>query len=344
MNSLTPRLDRQSKSQCINGSCEYFQRGAALPAPTPITLPTGGKDYSSIDRFLLEYQGLWNVAPTSEQSNTSPSSLSNVRRSILFSGDPQDATAKLVMAQRVESIIAVEDSIPSNKLSIALSVYSESATTVRCRILTADAEDDHSTQTEIYNQTLTITKGSWEDISFLSIPMSAMSANGYEIEMTLEDMDEFGAVKTHKITGLRAWKSVNDNVREFSGRGRDFTEELQLCQRYYEKNQVEGQPLTNTFTDNTRAETQVFISANDGIKYGNKTAYAASKRTLAIVTLMGFNSGGVGLVHRQYYNAGGIDVVAILFKNHEDGFAVRETANSVGYGKYTFNWTADAEL
>jgi hypothetical protein len=226
------RLDRQIE---LNGFAEFFRhtlQGLESEFGARI-MPVASKNYNTINRYIIQYQGTWSVAPTSEQSSN-VSGENKVRRCIEFSGTPSSSDGKLLMAQRIASENSFE--VGGENVNVHRWVYSESATVARLRILRANAEDDHSAQTEIFNETVALTVGIYQEVKWLGVPISSLAGNnGYEVELTLENMSVTGSTVIHRIEAMRHYISFNGNiVNEFSSFAGSVLDERDVCSYYFE--------------------------------------------------------------------------------------------------------------
>jgi len=93
----------------------------------------------------------------------------------------------------------------------------------------ADAEDDFSTTTQVSSTTLDAMTGSFQDFSLTFTVTQTMAENGFSVVLG-DDTSvtaEFELAQVQLVEGAEALP--------FRRAGRNFDEELQLCQRYYQR-------------------------------------------------------------------------------------------------------------
>jgi hypothetical protein len=150
-------------------------------------------------------------------------------------------------------------------------------------------------------------------------------------------MDEFGAVKAHRITGFRAWKSVNTNVRGFHSRGGDFAQELQLCQRYFEKsyniNDSVGTATQNGMEGSTLNEGSLHNRSNS-------VSFKINKRTTPTVTTYDKNGTAGNALFINNSNTESVSATGTRWLN-ESSFSI--VSANPNYSIH-LHYTADAEL
>lgn len=115
---------------------------------------------------------------------------------------------------------------------------------------------------------------------------------------------------------------------------RDFSEELAMCQRYYEK----SYPYAVAVGDVSQPGMNVCIKGNGstaGMAY-----FKVSKR--AIVTPVVY-SPGTGTVDKAYNHQASADQDAVLFAVSENSFGMTTAAGNVS-DAISYHWTVDAEL
>lgn len=133
----------------------------------------------------------------------------------------------------------------------------------------------------------------------------------------------------------------------FQRAGRNYQEELQLCQRYFEKSfDIDIAPIPSNLSG-----PQGFYAATTGLEWdGNNIhsqAFATKKRTSPIMTTMNTSSSGTNIFYVR--NGGGSG------NGNHGGIAASETSyrmqgNYLGSGTFVdivyvyYGWTADAEL
>ncbi len=219
--SLTPRLDRLEKNYLINGAMDYFQRNTSAGI-------TGSSNYVTVDRFQV-----WHVsngtAPTSQRSTNVPNRFSRYSHQFVSPSDNVGHTLNIM--QRVEAIYARE--LANNVVSFSAWVYSENATTVKLAVAYAGAEDNWTTQVPLTTLTATVTTGSWQLIKFENISIPDAGFAGLQFILSVTGMTTLNVSKSHYVT--QTMLNAGSTAATFARAGRTITDELNLCQRYYEK-------------------------------------------------------------------------------------------------------------
>jgi len=120
---------------------------------------------------------------------------------------------------------------------------------------------------------------------------------------------------------------------EFERSGVSLANELQLCQRYFEKS-----------SSHDIAPTAVSYPNSDGARWGNslanvslKTFFRIDKRVSPTIVLYDW----VGNINRTHVNGIDNNTAFSIFWNGNTGFLVNTTVNTP---EHLYHWTADAEL
>lgn len=138
-----------------------------------------------------------------------------------------------------------------------------------------------------------------------------------------------------QITGVMAYDAEFGEDIPFQRAGRNYAEELQLCQRYFEKSyNIDVAPGTNN--DNGALYTTVEVST--GNSYSNfQVQFKVTKRAIPTCTPYS-TSGAAGKIIN---NSG--DINAIVDDVGEQGFVIKNSVTTVA-GNQSVQYTADAEL
>lgn len=157
-------------------------------------------------------------------------------------------------------------------------------------------------------------------------------------------------VDKHTTPTATNWAATLGNWVQFAGlsmtkqqvanvplAGKNYAEELALCQRYYEKSHdIDTQPgLTNSVVG------EMITLANSSGAVRTAVRFKVSKRSTPVFTVYSPTTGLAGYGR----DAGGIDRAAApeLTSDGENGVSVIANGAQVS-ATFTFNWTADAEL
>ena len=332
------RLARMDIQLELNSLQRIAQRNTAV-----VNLSTS-KLYQTIDRYLVAYAGTWTGTPTSQRS-ASVSNTNIAPNCLEFSGNPSSGVdSKLLHCYRNPSEYSYE--VRSQSINVHRKIYSGSATVARLRVLRANLVDDHSAQTEIYNETRNLELG-YNDIEWLDIPISSLAGlNGYELEVTLESMSVTGSTVVHRIEAPRSYISFNSNkIDDFYPMMPTQGFELLELMRFYEKSfDLDSNPGLP------------FKAGAFGSRIGNALArlevdkiFKVPKRSLgAVVAIYNGRADSDGLLNKvSTYNGASNDLVTPnLELATEFGFRGYLQKNSGDFvaSPYAFNYTAESEI
>lgn len=306
--SLTPRLDRLDKNILINGNFDFWQRGIAF---------TAGNNYTA-DRWKTQTAG----ASISRQDITGL--IDGARYAIRYNATSQ----QILLEQRVESNFSRD--LEGQEVTISVKVRATSGTpSLTLESYYANAADNWASSTNEVSQGLGTLTSSFVTYSYTFTVTDNMARNGFNIILSC------GSV-TAIVDFAQVMLNVGDQVNEFSRAGRDYQEELQLCQRYYEKSyELEVQPGS---VDDNNAVSLVSATASNSLV--SSYSFCTAKRTLPSAVSYSPVTGASGNTRND---SGGADVAATLTGNTH---GVRFVGSpSVAEGSVVrYHWTADAEL
>lgn len=363
MSELTPRINRienkTARNLLINGGMDYFQRNLTASAIY---------GYRSADRWLI---GGNTYTVTSERSTDIPTELiGKVNYSLRVSPDAALASPAASDYSVIEQWTEGDFVQASYGKDLKLNFWFKNN---KLGIYTVYLQDP-SLSGQYYATEFEVTDVNWNKYS-ISIPhsqadqsyFSGGNGKGFVIGISLMsgvnnhvsnlDTWETGSVKWVSPNQTNFYDSDTNECYlagvmltedtgvdfEFERAGRDYTEELELCQRYFERNQAEGVAFDSvSAAGGVDAEYTVFQAASDNLKISNNVKYKAKKRAIPVMSFYGNTT--LNTIHRQYLNAGGTDVGVTVVTNGLESFAIRESGASTGGGKYIYNWQANSEL
>jgi hypothetical protein len=327
------RIDRLEKNYFINGACDLFQRAGIAAAVNLTITPT----YSAPDRFKVSMSSAahFTGTPTVQRQEFAPAN-GLTRYCMQFSGNASSSSGAYFATQRIESFLARE--LSGQTASFGVYAYSESATVVQITVRVANAFDDFSATTQVYQSTKTISASSaWTLASFEGVSIPTTANKGIEVEFQFQTMSVTGLTKLHRFTQFMA--NVGSKLSSFGLAGRNFMEEVLLAQRYYEKSYPQGVlPGTASAAGYIQSYLDQFttLSGRAVIVY---VPFRALKRTTPTVVTYGDSSGSSSAARV----AGG-DVTPSL-NIGDAGFTLSGTSGTPSSaGTVAFQYTADAEL
>lgn len=232
-------LGQERKNYFINSDFRIWQRNNGTAGP--FTEDTSYV-YKGPDRWRHRFDDLvaastvraWARifdAPVTALSGGIPSAF----RSIFRRGNLGIYNA--IIGQRIESFLAAElwNQNTTGKFSIGCWVKSDTATSVRMTVSSANAQDNFSSLTIILQQTKTFTANStWQQIKWEGITPTAAMTNGVEVLFEILTPAAVGADGVDReIRFSMAQINKGDVVEDFTICGKDHEGEIRKCQRYY---------------------------------------------------------------------------------------------------------------
>jgi len=323
--SLAPRIDRLEKNYLINGGLDFFQRNtSAVNLTTTLS-------YINADRFRFSYTGTVTGTPQVQRSTDVPNYLT--RYSQQFISRRNASTLSLNSSHRIEGANIRE--LAGSNFSVSFQVKSSVATVARLRVSVPSAEDNYTSVTEVYNSTKTIVAdSSWGLVSFEGISAPITAINGIQIDISLEAASGTDASNTNHYICQLMFNGGN-TAANFVRAARNLADELNMCQRYYEK----------TYNISTNPASAV----NEGsFSYVIQTSqrgevsfsFKVTKRIAPAITH--YSTSGASGVFRD--NSAGLDRSATVLDTGEGSNSSSLSASAPAGARYLFHWTAEAEL
>lgn len=317
-----PRIDGLDRNYYINGNFEYWQRAGS----TSLTVTNSFQYW--MDRWAIEMGGTW-TTPQCQRSTDVPSIKS--KYSCEVTGTLTNIADNMVYRQRMES--AFSRNLVNKVISISMKVKSDNMKQVRLRLASPTVEDDFSILDATFvDTTQAFTDDStWQEIVFENITIPSSVVRGLDTKISVQDAT--GLVATNiKIGEIKI--SIGTKAQNFSLAGRDVVEELQLCQRYFEKS-YDLDTIPGTITNTGQR-----MASSSATNYNESTDFMVSKRSISIVTNYSDATGAAGFVRNA---TGGTDISSAAgtiginrYRNAAGGF--------FSDGQITWHFTADAEL
>lgn len=306
--SLTPRLDRLDKNYFINGNFDFWQRGTSTSAPA-IYLA---------DRWL----GSAGITSYSRQAGGP-----NARSA--FFARIGGSSSTVLLTQRVESNFARQITASKMTVSFYAKVVSGSSD-IQIRVHTPTVIDNYAVINEVFNATLGALTGSWQLFSYTFDVTSAMLSNGFQ--MNIGNLNASGAIQ---IDLSQIMLVEGENVADFNLAGRDYAEELMLCQRYYEK----------SYNLTTNPGSLTTVGANSLIRgvgqTGSSFMFQVRKRAIPTFTVWNPVTGNAGEIRdagapaNRATTGGTASEIGII--------DLGSSATGAGSGQI-YQWAADAEI
>ena len=320
MSILTPRVnDLESKdveiegkivkNLLINGMFEFSQRKGFNSSTTD-------NDVYIPDRWLK------NAGDSSQVINNGPQGFKNAYELVVTNGHN--------FQQRVETIFLDQDMVGKTAtFYIYARITSGSPFVPQIRYANATAENDWSGQnvietTDMIGETI---NSDFQKYYYQFTVTQEMVDNG----LYVRPGDWVGGI-SYTVQYTKAALYIDDNTdRDFQRAGRNYQEELQLCQRYYEKSYpldaVPGSNTTGTFS---------FYSSTSLVR--EQIPFQVRKRDIPTVFIYNPVTGVIG----EYRNENNSSNTAVVAGARH---SMRLANNShIAAQASSVQWTADAEL
>lgn len=303
MSSLTPRTDRLDRNYLINSAKDFAQRSAAAENLS------ASYAFNSLDRHAYKTAGSFNGTPTVQRVQDSPDGKTKYCSELV--SDFADSAAELYEAQPIESVNSRD--LVGEVISFSVWIKSESCTTLRLRLSTADVEDDFTAVTQFHLSSKTIVAdGNWQEVKFENISTGAGIERGLLVETILTDSDSTGASESHRIT--RGKLNIGKTAQNWNYSGRDFSDEILLAYRYYAAGSLEEESYGLNAT---------------GI--GNHVFLPVEMRALPVI----------GLTHTAGNNVNATPTPGYTTTKR---FKINEIRTATNMAFWVVDWTADAEV
>lgn len=306
--SLTPRLDKLEINLLINGNFDFWQRGTSF---------TAGDNYTA-DRWKTQTAG----------ASVDQVSLLGVVDGAKY-GIRYTATAQeILLEQRLESNFVRH--LEGEEVTLSFKSRATSGTpTLQLDVLYADTENDWASSTSVIsNQNLGTLDGTMTTYSHTFTVTSDMAQNGFNIVIK-------GGTTTATVDFSQIMLNTGSQVNDYSLAGRNYQEELQLCQRYFEKSyNLDVDP--GTITDSGSLLT---VSPGTGVGTAAATISYTPKRAIPTFILYNPNTGAVGSWDRN-----GVAVAANIYDSGTSSLSIENTAGTSDSSRHLIHWISDAEL
>ncbi len=323
--SLTPRLDRLEKNYIINGGLDFWQRHNNFSSGSELSAGS----YQSVDRFRIATFNTSGTRASQQQGADKPNNKTPFSGLISFTST---GTASLDIQQRIESVFARD--LIDGKVSFNFWYKTDEFQQVRIRFAKATAQDNFTSTTSMYDQTFSITAdNTWRQFTLEGVDIHADAHTGIALIVTaLTPLNGSGA-RTFRYSQLML--NIGDSASDFNRSGRDYHDELILCQRYFEKSYDLVTPLQTV----TGAGGTNYLSSSGSFEIDKEIRYAVRKRTQATATTYSTTTGASGVA--AVGAAGDVSSGAGLLS--DGGFAVNGAGNAANQ-QVNFQWAAEAEL
>lgn len=319
-------LLNKGKNYIINGAMDYWQR---LPSGT--TNITTGQNYQSVDRFNIYYAGTVTGTPTTGKSTTVPTSDFIYSSAIL--GRRNAGTFQPVWYQRIES--SVIKGLSNKNITVSYWVKPDIACTTNVILTSYASPDAGGVGTTIISQTpIATVAGVWQRLEFTyTLPDVSNGLGVYVTQIVPSGTD--ASPQGYLMTGLQLEEGVS--ASNFERSGGNIVNELDLCQRYFEKSyQVDVAPasvssLGATILDNSK---------NDSTRGFTDVRFKSSKRVVPTVTLYNPTSGATG--SGSEYSSATARAMTAQVPSMEAPF--QWVTMAAAAQPVVVQWTADAEI
>ena len=322
-------LLNKSKNFIINGAMDYWQRGTSFSGSTSTA-------YAS-DRFRIEGSGT-STQFTSVRSVDVPSSEFPYS---LQSSKTNTSNSSMAIAQRIERELLR----PLFGKSVTLSLwYKGTAGRIGFVFIMTptSATPDGWPATRTVNETVFLSQnitfdGTWQKIS-ITFTMDASTQNGIAPAIQLNGSTAEDILRT---TGWQLEEGVS--ASNFERAGGDIINELQLCQRYFEKSYNLNNPVGSTAgLGGGSGMRNLITSISSTAIYEANTEFKIRKRAIPVVTFYGPSTG----TPNRIVTSGAVEhTVSSVNTTNESNTGYPSVTVSVASNIQLFiAWAADAEL
>jgi hypothetical protein len=332
MSNLTPRIDRLQTNYIINGNFDFWQRG------TSGTITVNDTSLYVADRFLLRFEGTQTAGTITYSRVAGPGNESEYAARVVQTAGSSASVAQYHLRQNIEkstssnfifSAFTVSFKYRSNKLG-AHSVSFAPSTGAYTGAITS-------------SKTFTVSQANTWTTYTLNFPalaaglgVNASNTLGLVFNIGFNSGNSgFTSVSTGEYFELADVVIVNGEFSNLQNRNRrTATEELQLCQRYFQANNKNGNLITTVYSA---------VTGNFG-GLVQRVPFMVSMRIPPIFEIYPDSN--------SFANPGNVKKNAVSNSNL---ISVRQSSPDEGYfwnsgcltavGDYwSFHWTADAEL
>lgn len=319
MSSLTPRINTIEKQNVvnllINGAFEFDQRngGSSSVANNAYT----------VDRFFKS------LGDSSQRVVVSQPTHKYAYELVASAGH---AFEQRIEAKFLEGMVG-----KTLKFQCKIKLVSGTTFTPKIAVLHADAEDDWTTSTQDIIADLSGTlSGSFTVFKYSFVVTQDMANNGLAIK--LGDLVDLTAHTVQYAQALLYIDNGQDIDVDFVRAGRNYPEELQLCQRYFEKSySLDTAPGSITFVGVISG--RYTISSNGEFV---TRPFSTVKRSIPIVVPYNPVTGAVNS-HRETSLSTNRSTSPVTAEINEMQCSFNLSTSTATYG-FSQHWTADAEL
>ena len=358
----TPRIDKLDRNLIINGNFDYAQRGTSFTG-TAINF-----DYT-LDRFQYQETSTSGVATVNHSSDVPNNLSTNSFEVVATTGYGASNIWGVNELSRVRTQIEGTFIQEFRNAPMTVGFWIKAAKTGSMTI-TLVGHDNLDTSVNFLNHVITINSpNTWEYKTFVvpaytGIALANNNSRGLELNfnfvagtnlqssIALDTWDSSGNIGRSTDTNWLA--NTNDYVRisqiqllsgnisldssTYAYAGRDVAEELQLCQRYFEKSYDIDTPVgtvtdIGSYTYRSTGQTGTSLVAVT-------RSFKISKRATPVITGYSIYTGGSGLMD--------VNTTLKVFGSSSvgnKGFQPFLTsADAAAYALIQFHWSADAEL
>jgi hypothetical protein len=230
--TLVKTITDKRENILINGNFTFAQRNTGT-----VNLG-GGESYISVDRWKLGYNsGSWSGTPQAALTTSVPPT-SNSRRALVLQGTPtvKSTGVNIQARQRVESYMA-RKLIAGQKATLSFWYVNDVNAGVDANIQVAlgypNSIDNFVSVTTFLTENFNpAASGSWQQKSVtFTVPTNAL--NGLDVFISWSNINT-GGNRQFYLTDVMLHEG-EEAMDSYVMAGRTYVEELQLCQRYYEK-------------------------------------------------------------------------------------------------------------
>jgi hypothetical protein len=363
MSNLTPRIDRLDKNYIINGNLDYWQRGTSLTAG-----PAAASGNYLADRFRGDFGTSTNSTVVFSRSTDVPDSVLSAYShltSVTTAGTISASTDNILpFYQNVEGTFFRQ----IHKKSVTLSFFVKSsvsgtfavslrngAAPFRSYVTTFTINSANTWEKKVIQVTLD-QSGTWslDNNAGLLVSLCPITGSAFNAPSANTWVDG----NFLSVAGVTNWFTNGATLRfsqvmllegthanpTFTLAGRNLAEELQLCQRYYEKSyDVDTPPNSNTVSSSGAV-----VVSTASVNTSTFISYKVSKRTPAVVTVYDLAGSGPGKV--SWYNTSFVGtnnssaITVPVSSQSQNGWEFRYSNTISGATGVVAHYTADAEL
>lgn len=321
MSSKTPRIDKLEKNLIINGNFDYWQRGTSFP------YINGG--YGT-DRWKCSNSIDTNIQIV--RSTVVPNNLSEYSMRVEVYGSVGSPLAFSHIRQPIED--KVYRSLLGKEVTLGFWAKLDAGLigTGKQNVVILESSDVNVSYKELANTT------EWQYVVLRKVFPTSLTYLNILFQMSRDGVAVGQGVNFSQVQLLEGNIGLDGSTYVYAGR--DIIEELQLCQRYYEKSyDVETPPTTNTAYGICQAQ------SIDNNRQTFDIPFKVTKRARPTPTLYSYN--GVADRVTQYdslatdltYTVGAV----LTSKNNIHSWAYLDVGVSSLSG-VLFHWSVDAEL